>query len=195
MIESHPNSGDHLRPGLLLDRDGVIIENRDNYIRTWDDVVFCKGALDSLASLAKRDIKLAIITNQSAVGRGLVSRAAADEINQRLGEVVLSHGGRIDGTYMCPHRPDDGCECRKPRPGLILMAANELGLDLGSSILIGDAISDLEAGARAGVGRLALVRTGRGSDQAEKIMGSRWANVDVFDDLQEAIRILFHETE
>ncbi len=178
--------GAALRAGVLLDRDGVIIENREQYVRSWADVSIFPQALEALARLHDAGCPVALVTNQSVVGRGLLSLAEAQEINSRLVAAIERAGGRVAGVYMCPHAPDDGCACRKPRPGLIRQAAEELGLDLSHSALIGDALSDLEAGERAGVGWTALVRTGRGA--AEERRAAR--PVRVFDTLSAAVEAL-----
>ena len=151
-------------PAIILDRDGVIIENRDNYVRNWADVEVYPQALRALASASCSSYKIVIITNQAGVGKGIISLKTATEINQRLVQAIAEAGGRVDGLYMCPHTPQDQCECRKPRPGMILQAERELTLDLSRSWMIGDALSDLQAGRAAGVGHIALLRTGtRGS--------------------------------
>ena len=156
-------------PALFLDRDGVIIENRPNYIRSWDDVLIYPQVLDALARVNRSDHKIIIVTNQSAIGRGFITLEAADIINRRLVNVIEEAGGKVDGVFICPHHPDEGCVCRKPKPGLLLKAAKSLSLDLSASVLIGDALTDLEAGKAAGVSRLVLVRTGRGAAQSSLI--------------------------
>jgi D-glycero-D-manno-heptose 1,7-bisphosphate phosphatase len=152
-------------PAVFLDRDGVIIENRDSYVRSWTDVVFIPSSLPALADFSARSYKMIIITNQSAIGRGIISLETAQDINRRVVEEIERWGGRVDGVYLCPHAPDEGCECRKPRPGLLLQAAAALDLDLSRSVMVGDAISDLLAGQNAGIRRTFLVRTGRGAAQ------------------------------
>lgn len=154
-----------MQPAVFLDRDGVIIENNPNYIRSWDEVKFIPGALDALAQMKDLRYKIVLVTNQSAVGRGIISAELAVRINLRLADEIRLAGGRIDGIYMCPHSPDDHCQCRKPEPGLLIRAAEELGIELVQSMIIGDALSDLQAGQAAGLQRLILVRTGRGRDQ------------------------------
>ena len=175
------------QPAIFLDRDGVIIENRDRYVRAWADVVFLPGALAALARLSRAPLAVVIVTNQSAVGRGLLSEAEAESINNRLLEAIRAAGGRVDASYLCPHIDADGCDCRKPAPGLLRRAAADLDLDLPRSILIGDALSDLAAGRAAGVGRVALVRTGRGAAQERLAAGQR---LDVFDNLAGALAAL-----
>jgi D-glycero-D-manno-heptose 1,7-bisphosphate phosphatase len=106
-----------------------------------------------------------IITNQSVVGRNIISLSQAMEINDRLIQEIRRAGGRIDGVYMCPHSPEQKCHCRKPKPGLIQQAAQEMNLDMPNSIMIGDAITDVQAGQNAGIEKTALVLTGRGQAQ------------------------------
>lgn len=154
-----------MEPAIFLDRDGVIIENRPTYVRTWSDVSIYPQALQALVRVKTSPYKIVIITNQSAVGRGLMSLEAATLINQRLVTAIEKAGGRIDGVFMCPHAPEDECACRKPKPGLLLQAAQALELDLSHSIMIGDALSDLQAAQAAGVTLTVLVRTGRGREQ------------------------------
>lgn len=150
---------------MFLDRDGVLIENVDAYVRSWTDVSLFPGAIAALASLCQRDIKIFIITNQAVVGKGLITLAEAQQINVELMKVVAAAGGRIDKIYICPHRSDENCACRKPRPGLIQQAVEEFQIDLDRSILVGDALTDIQAGQAAGVKTNILVRTGRGKEQ------------------------------
>ncbi len=177
---------------VFLDRDGVIVENRPAYIKSWDDVAFLPGALPALRRLAASPYAVVIVTNQSAVGRGIVALAEAEAIHRRIVAEIVAHGGRIDASYLCPHAPQDACSCRKPAPGLLLQAAQDLRLDLPRSYLVGDALSDLEAAQAAGVYGL-LVLTGRGAAQA--ILGglSRQTSSSVVADLSEAVaRMLLH---
>ena len=155
-----------MHPAIFLDRDGVIIENRASYVRNWGDVEIYPQALQSLAEASTSPFKFVIITNQSAVGRGIISLEVAQEINERLVEEITINGGRIDGVFMCPHAPQDKCSCRKPEPGLLIQAAEKLSIELGKSYFIGDAISDLLAGQAAGVKQTILVLTGRGKSQS-----------------------------
>lgn len=151
---------------IFLDRDGVIIENRENYVRGWSDVAFIPGVLSALEKLSASSYKIVIITNQSAVGRGIISLAAANEINRQVVNQIEKNGGRVDGVFICPHAPSVQCDCRKPQPGLLLQAAAALKIDLSGSVMVGDALSDVQAGQNAGVQRTVLVLTGRGAVQA-----------------------------
>jgi D-glycero-D-manno-heptose 1,7-bisphosphate phosphatase len=177
-------------PAVFLDRDGVIIKNRSTYVRTWDDVEILPDVLPALAQMTTCPYKIVVITNQSVVGRGLISLSAAEKINQRLADAIKKAGGRIDGIFMCPHKPDDNCECRKPHPGLIFQAAHTLTLDLKRSILIGDALTDLQSGLNAGVGKIALVLTGRGMQQAQSLEVQQMKSLPVFDNLAQALDAL-----
>jgi D-glycero-D-manno-heptose 1,7-bisphosphate phosphatase len=176
-----------MHPAIFLDRDGVIIENCINYVRSWDDVSIFEQAISALVKVSPSPYKLVIITNQSAVGRGIISISTADKINQRLVDLIQKAGGRIDGVFMCPHAPEDSCECRKPKPGLLYKAARALDIDLSRSILIGDAISDLQAGQAAGVLTRVLVRTGRGKEQHQLAQNLDLEPFQVYDTLVEAL--------
>ena len=150
---------------IFLDRDGVIIENNPAYIRRLEDIQFYPQALQALASLNLSTYKIFIVTNQSAVSRGLLSIELAQSINQTVAAEIKRSGGRIDEIFMCPHSPEDACSCRKPKPGLILNAASKHNIDLQHSIMVGDAFSDIYAGQAAGIETNILVLTGRGKDQ------------------------------
>jgi D-glycero-D-manno-heptose 1,7-bisphosphate phosphatase len=178
-------------PAIFLDRDGVIVENRVDYILSWKDIEIFPQALHALSRIETSQYKIIIITNQSAIGRGVLTQAAADEINERLLAEIRAAGGRVDGIFLCPHSPADHCSCRKPLPGLILQAAEKLTVDLSKSIMIGDAITDLRAGIAAGIKTLAIVKTGRGAAQIKFLSKeSDLSNAYVFNDLSEAISML-----
>ena len=152
-------------PALFLDRDGVIIENKSDYVRALDDITFYDQALLALKQFSHSQLKIFLVTNQSAVGRGIISLSTAAAINGHVLKTIRKCGGRIDEIFMCPHAPEDNCNCRKPRPGMILDAAEKHNIDLEHSILIGDALSDLGAGKAAGIKNLILLLTGRGQQQ------------------------------
>ncbi|MFT3893184.1 MAG: HAD family hydrolase [Anaerolineales bacterium] len=177
----------HMFPAIFLDRDGVIIENRADYVRDWSQVVLLPEAVDALSRFRNTQYKIVLVTNQSAVGRGLISLKTAEEINQRLARVIEEHGGRLDAVYMCPHAPNDQCDCRKPQAGLFLQAAHDLSLDLNSSWMVGDAWSDLLAGQNANLQGLILVKTGRGVDQLQQPKPENLREYLVLDDLSSAL--------
>jgi D-glycero-D-manno-heptose 1,7-bisphosphate phosphatase len=174
-------------PCVFLDRDGVIVENRSDYIRTWDDVQFYPGVLQALQRLSSTKYKIVIVSNQSAVGRGIISLEDALKINDRIVETIKHAGGRVDDSYICPHTPLDDCDCRKPQPGLLHQAARTLAINVPKSVLIGDALSDLQAGKQAGVGEVMLVTTGRGEIQSKLPEAKQIGPFKVFKDLSQAI--------
>ncbi len=176
-----------MHPAIFLDRDGVIIENVPAYVRSWNDVVIYPQALEALASIRESSYKIIVVTNQSAIGRGLMSLQDAEAINHRLDQIVKKAGGRIDAFYICPHTPEMHCACRKPQPGLILQAAREQQIDLSQSILIGDALSDLAAGQAAGIPKNILVLTGRGSKQLDLPESQSFQPLLLYASLQEAL--------
>ena len=123
---------------------------RPDYVRRWEDVEIIPGALNALARLTAAGRELIVLTNQSAIGRGLVSRQTVDDIHLRLTQAIEASGGRITEFLICPHAPAEACDCRKPAPGLLLRARDELGVDLERAILVGDQPSDIEAARAAG---------------------------------------------
>jgi D-glycero-D-manno-heptose 1,7-bisphosphate phosphatase len=179
----------NLRPALFLDRDGVIIENRANYVRSVTDVAFIPGALAALRRLATTPYAVVIVTNQSAVGRGLITREAVQAVHTYLQIEIQATGGRIDGIYFCPHAPQEGCRCRKPAPGMLLQAAAELGLELAASAMIGDNITDVQAAQAAGA-RPILVRTGLGEQHAQLLASGHYAPIPIAADLAEAVTLI-----
>jgi D-glycero-D-manno-heptose 1,7-bisphosphate phosphatase len=181
-------------PAVFLDRDGVVIENRPDYVHSWQEVSILPDAVEAMRRIAEAGQRIVLVTNQAAVGRGLLSLEEAEAINRELVETLRHAGISVDGVFLCPHRPEDACDCRKPAPGLILRAAAVLGLDLGASLLVGDAVSDLQAGVAAGVGRVALVRTGRGREQEPLLAAAGLASAPVFDRLSQAVEALLFAT-
>lgn len=178
-------------PAIFLDRDGVIIENKSDYVREWSQVKIFPAAIPTLSHPMLKHYKIVMITNQSAVGRGLISLETATEINRRLVQLIHQGGGQVDAVYLCPHQPDDHCSCRKPKPGLLLQAASELSLDLQRSWMIGDAWSDVQAGQAAGVRQSILLKTGRGQDQLLLPRPDMITDHLIFDDLSQAVAAIF----
>jgi D-glycero-D-manno-heptose 1,7-bisphosphate phosphatase len=136
---------------VFIDRDGVI--NHDlGYVFKWDDFKFIDGAIDAMRMLIKENFLLFIITNQSGIGRRYYSVSDLLLLNKELCEYLNCNSVKIEEIYYCPHLPEDKCACRKPSPGLILQAEREHAINLRRSFMIGDKLSDVEAGLRAGVG-------------------------------------------
>ena len=194
MPDSRVVYNEFMQPAVFLDRDGVLIENREDYVRDWSQVVFLPKAITALQKFGSAGYKLVLVTNQSAVGRGLMSLETANEINNKLVKVVEDRGGRLDAVYMCPHAPSDNCDCRKPRQGLFLHASRDLSLDLKSSWMIGDAWSDLLAGQEAGLRGMVMVKTGRGANQLQLPKPEKLNEFIVVGDLSEALTLIRQNT-
>ena len=158
-----------LKPAVFLDRDGVVIEE-SHYLGDVSRVRLVPGAGAAIGALNRAGWPVVIVTNQSGVARGLFPVESVDEIHRHISDLLRSSGAHIDAFQFCPHHPEavlpvyrKVCGCRKPLPGMLLVAAAELGIELKSSWMIGDRTADLEAGAAAGC-RTVLVRTGYGSE-------------------------------
>jgi D-glycero-D-manno-heptose 1,7-bisphosphate phosphatase len=175
---------------IFLDRDGVIIENVDTYVRSWEDVAVLPGAFEALARLRNSRYKIVLVTNQSVVGRGIIPLREALEINDRLIRLARDAGGRVDSVFICPHAPEENCDCRKPKPGLFLQAAAQLSLDLENSVMIGDALTDIEAGQNAGIRTNILLKTGRGAIQADLPAARRLTPFYTYENLTDAVNNL-----
>lgn len=160
------------RRALFLDRDGTLIVDV-GYPRDPDRVELIPGVSDALAELQK-SWALVVISNQSGIGRGIITEQEAAAVHRQFVELFTRAGVSFAGCFYCPHAPDASCRCRKPAPGLIEDAATSLGLDVAASVMVGDKPSDLEAGRAAGCGRVVLFGPddGSGSTRAES-----WADI------------------
>ncbi len=177
---------------VFIDRDGVINRNRVDHVKSWEEFVFLPHAVESLVELTRHGLRTVIVTNQAAVNRGITSPQAIDEIHARMVAILEAAGARIDGVFYCPHRPEESCSCRKPRPGLLLQAAERLDIDLSRSYLIGDAMSDMVAGRAAGCQTI-LVMTGRGVWQFLGREARRVRGYSISRDLRHAVRRILME--
>ena len=138
------------RRAVLLDRDGVINDHALDYVTSWEQFRLMPDALEALRRLHQAGWLVLVATNQSAVGRGMMTEAELEGIHSRMLALVEQGGGRIERVFCCPHGPDEGCSCRKPKPGLLLEAARECDLDLASCYLVGDSARDIAAGQAVG---------------------------------------------
>lgn len=165
---------------ILLDRDGVINADSPDYIKDVDEWVPLPGALEAIAALKRKGLLVAVCTNQSGVGRGIIAPAALERIHRRLHARLAELGVRLDGLWYCAHRPEEGCPCRKPRPGMLLDAMQALGVAPDETLFVGDAVRDIEAARAAGC-RSALVLTGRGraAEAEARALGVDWVEEDL----------------
>ncbi|MBK8047610.1 MAG: D-glycero-beta-D-manno-heptose 1,7-bisphosphate 7-phosphatase [Anaerolineales bacterium] len=178
---------------LFLDRDGTLNEERADYVKNWSEFVWLPGALHALAELAGYGAPIILITNQSVIGRGIITEAEVQTLHTQMLDVIGEAGGRIDGIFICPHPPDAGCDCRKPQPGLLLQAAAAFGLDLRRCLFIGDTMTDFQAAQAAGC-PCVLVRTGRQGAQLDAALGVDGRRI-IFDDLAAATRYIMGARE
>lgn len=149
---------------IFLDRDGVINENRADYVKSWSEFRFLPGSREAIAKLTQAGHRIVVCTNQAGIARGSVSMETVDEIHHRMVTSISEVGGKIEKVYYCPHGKDEDCACRKPRPGMLLQARDELGLEMLNAVFIGDSITDVRAGLAAGI-HTVLVLSGLGLEQ------------------------------
>jgi len=176
---------------VILDRDGVINRESTEFVKTPDEWLPLPGSIQAIASLSEAGYTVAIASNQSGLARGFFDRNALRAMHRKLRKLVSAAGGHIDRIVVCPHGPDDGCECRKPKPGLLYRLGRHYRTDLARTPIIGDSLRDLEAAAHAGA-RPILVRTGNGR-KTECALAGPLAGTEVFDDLAAAAAVLVKE--
>jgi D-glycero-D-manno-heptose 1,7-bisphosphate phosphatase len=146
----------------LLDRDGTIIVDKV-HLSDPDRIEFAPGAIEGLRLLRDAGFALVLITNQSGIARGLFDAATLERIHARLASMLAAEGLRLEAIYFCPHGPDDGCDCRKPAPGMLRQAMRDLGFGLDEVVMIGDSDADMGAAAAAGVPGVRVAAGGSGS--------------------------------
>lgn len=172
---------------VFLDRDGVIIE-QVAYLSSPDQVKLIPGAVEALRLIHRNGDLAVVISNQSGVGRGYFTREAVEAAHDRIQALLEPSGEAVDAFYYCPHAPEENCSCRKPRPEMILRAGREHGLDVRSSLMLGDRLSDLKCGENAGCARSALVLTGYGAEQET---AARESGFPVFRDFLAAVEAFY----
>ena len=139
-------------PALFIDRDGTIIKQIDGYyISSIEQIELIENIFPAILMLQNEGYLIIIVTNQAGINKGILSNEQVDEINQHIIQLLKKQGIDISAVYVCPHKPDEQCKCRKPQPGLLLKAAKEYNIDLENSIMIGDTDKDTEAGLNAGL--------------------------------------------
>jgi len=176
---------------ILLDRDGVINYDSPDYIKDAHEWSPVPGSLQAIARLKGAGYLVAVCTNQSGVGRGIFTEDALERIHRKMTAALAELGVALDDLRYCPHHPDDGCECRKPRPGMLLATLASLHVAPTEAVLVGDRIKDLEAARAAGC-RAAFVRTGVDAalEPQARAMGVDW----IADDLDHFTRMLIEQS-
>jgi len=175
---------------IVLDRDGVINQDSDDYIKSPEEWIALPGSLEAIGKLCDAGYEVAVVTNQSGIARGLFSQATLERIHAKMVDCVAAAGGKLAGVYHCPHAPGDDCACRKPKPGLLHALQADLGLDTLSGVpFVGDKRSDIELAAAVGA-RSILVRTGKG-----EVTARDGADAEIFDDLAAVVDSLLSEPQ
>jgi D-glycero-D-manno-heptose 1,7-bisphosphate phosphatase len=172
---------------IILDRDGVINQDSDAYIKTPDEWIPIPGSLEAIARLGQAGYRILVATNQSGVARGLFDSDTLAAIHQKMQSAIQALGGKLDGIYHCPHAPGENCPCRKPKPGLLLQIQQDFSLDLRQTIIVGDSLKDLQAAIAVGAKPI-LVLTGKGTKTASELKDDQ--QIDTYPDLAHYIDAL-----
>jgi len=175
---------------IILDRDGVINVDSPDYIKSPEEWHPIPGSLEAIAKLNQAGFKVAVATNQSGLGRGYYTLSILEQIHQKMHVALAALGGHIDMITFCPHNPEDNCDCRKPKPGLIHQIASHFNIDLRNAkvFAIGDSLRDLEAAKTAGCEPV-LVLTGNGQKTLNNMPAS-FSNTPVYEDLAQAVNAI-----
>lgn len=175
---------------IILDRDGVINQDSDDYIKSADEWIPVAGSLEAIARLSKAGYRVIVATNQSGLARGLYDMNELNHIHDKMLNTLADAGGTIDSIFICPHGPDDACDCRKPKPGMFLDIGARLGVRLEGVPAVGDSLRDIEA-ARSVHAQPILVRTGKGEQALSNYVGAD--DLLVYDDLAGVVDDLLKE--
>ncbi|GHA11025.1 D-glycero-beta-D-manno-heptose-1,7-bisphosphate 7-phosphatase [Arenicella chitinivorans] len=170
---------------VILDRDGVINQDSADFIKSPDEWLPIKGSLEAIARLSQAGVDVVVLTNQSGVGRGLLTANTLGRIHVRMVDYVQQFGGKIQSILFCPHHPDEQCNCRKPKTGLYEELANRLNLSFDDVYSVGDSLRDLQAAQSAGA-KPVLVKTGNGRQTLKQITqdeDTHFEDLLVFDNL------------
>ncbi len=170
---------------IILDRDGVINRDSDDYIKSTDEWIPITGSLEAINRLKKAGYLVTVATNQSGIARGLFDQEVLQQIHDKMHRLLAIRGASVDGIFYCPHGPKENCACRKPKPGLLFQIARQFDIDLSETVFVGDSISDIRAAEMANA-KPVLVRTGQGEQVMQNYPEA--LNVPVYDDLAHFVR-------
>ena len=177
---------------IILDRDGVINHDSDAYIKSTEEWIPIEGSLEAIARLNHSGYTVVVASNQSGIARGYFNIETLSAIHKKMDDMLSMLGGRVDAVFYCPHGPNDGCVCRKPKPGMLLDIGQRFNVPLTDVVFIGDSISDIKAASDAHALPM-LVRTGKGV-KAEKIVQAECKkSVPIYDDLASAVTALLQQ--
>jgi D-glycero-D-manno-heptose 1,7-bisphosphate phosphatase len=173
---------------VILDRDGVINQDSDNFIKSVDEFIPLPGSVEAIAKLKHAGYQVYVATNQSGIARGFYDETTLHAMHEKLAKLLNQHDAKIDGIEFCPHGPDDHCDCRKPKAGMYLNIAQQAGLkDLTGVLVVGDSLRDLQA-AQTVNAKPHLVRTGKGERTIKK--GEGLEGIPVYNDLADFVNQL-----
>ena len=178
---------------IILDRDGVINHDSDQFIKSPEEWQPIDGSLDAIAFLTQAGYTIAVATNQSGIARGYFNVQTLNEMHAKMHKLVRQAGGEISGVWFCPHTADSQCDCRKPKPGMIYDILERFKADPAETWLVGDSLRDLQAMHEAG-GKTALVMTGKGKKTLSEHENELPENTQIFDNLLAFSQYIMQET-
>ena len=176
---------------IILDRDGVINQDSDAFIKSPDEFIPIPGSLEAIARLNQAGYTIVVATNQSGIARGMYDESMLEKMHDKLHGLLEPIGGKIERIYFCPHGPTDDCDCRKPKPGMLRQILKDYPVtDAGDVIAIGDSLRDLQAAQQVGVKSIA-VRTGKGQKTVQQLPDhDELKDTPVYADLDEAVTVI-----
>ncbi|MDH5484498.1 MAG: D-glycero-beta-D-manno-heptose 1,7-bisphosphate 7-phosphatase [Gammaproteobacteria bacterium] len=178
---------------IILDRDGVINQDSDDYIKTVDEWQPITGSLQAMGRLSQAGYTLVVATNQSGIARGYFDLETLHAMHKKMDEMLEQFGGKVDAVFYCPHGPKDNCQCRKPAPGLFHDISSRYQVPLANVVAIGDSLRDIQAAREAGA-RPILVKTGKGERSLQTAGNDELDDVPVYENLAEVVDVLLAET-
>lgn len=171
---------------IVLDRDGVINRDSDNFIKSPEEWIAISGSLEAIAKLNRAGYIVVVATNQSGIARGYFDTAVLSKIHKKMQNHLSQYNGHVDAVFFCPHGPDDDCECRKPKPGMLWEISDRFQVRMENVYVIGDSIRDLQSADAVGA-KPVLVRTGKGEKSVKQLKENGFSDVPVFKNLAEAV--------
>jgi len=177
---------------VMMDRDGVINQDSPDYIKSPKEWIPIPHSLNAITRLNHAGHQVVVVTNQSGVGRGYYAMDTLEDIHKKMHDALSVIGGHIDALYICPHSPDDGCDCRKPKPGMLMNVAKDFNADLKQAYFVGDSLRDMQAAQQVGALPI-LVRTGNGNETLKKHKLAL-QEIPVYADLSEVVGAIIEGT-
>ncbi len=177
---------------IILDRDGVINEDSDDYIKSPEEWIPIPGSLDAISRLNHAGYAVAVASNQSGIARGYFDLETLSAMHNKMEDMLSQMGGRVDAMFFCPHGPKDGCDCRKPKPGLLTDISNRFQTGLKNVMFVGDTVKDVRAAEAAGATPV-LVKTGKGEHTLNQLAEHDMDHIPVYDDLADVVTTLLDD--